>query len=149
MGRAMSTTRPTSDAGRAARTDDYSGGAVGVTVFAGVLMILVGIMQAVQGLVALFNDDFYVLGQEYLFKFDVTVWGWIHLIVGLVVACAGAGLFQGATWARVVTVVVAAVSILVNFLWIPFYPVWSLALIAIAVVVIWAVTAHGHDIVEA
>ena len=74
----------------------YSSGAVGVTVFAGVLMIMVGVFHAIQGLVALFNDEFCVLGQEYIFQFDVTAWGWIHLLLGVVVALAGAALFRGA-----------------------------------------------------
>ena len=143
----MSTTRPTSSASRTTQSDNYSGTAVGVTVFAAVLMILGGIMQALQGLVALANDTFFVLGEEYVFKFDITTWGWVHLLLGLVVAFAGVGLFQGATWARAVAVVVASVSILVNFLWIPYYPIWSLTLMALAVLVIWAVTAHGRDIV--
>ena len=143
----MSTTRPTSDAGRAKQDDSYSGAAVGVTVFAAVFMILGGIMQALQGLVALANDTFFVLGEEYVFKFDITTWGWVHLLLGLVVAFAGVGLFQGATWARAVAVVVASVSILVNFLWIPYYPIWALTVIAFDVFVIWAVTAHGRDIV--
>lgn len=142
----MSTTRPTSSAGRETQSDNYSGAAVGVTVFAATLMILGGTMQALQGLVALANDTFFVLGEEYVFKFDVTTWGWVHLILGLIVAFAGAALLQGATWARVVTVMVASVSILVNFLWMPYYPIWSLTLMAFAVFVIWAVTAHGRDI---
>ena len=103
---------------------------------------------AVQGLVALANDTFYVMGEEYIFEFDVTSWGWIHLIAGAVVAFAGFALFQGATWARAVAVIVASLSIIVNFLWIPYYPIWSLTIIAFGVFVIWAVTAHGRDILE-
>ena len=142
----MSTTRSGSGVRRDTQNDNYSGTAVGVTVFAAILMIMGGIMQAMQGIVALANDTFFVVGEEYVFEFDVTTWGWVHLVLGLVVAFAGIGLFQGATWARVVAILVASVSILVNFMWMPFYPVWSLTLMTFAVFVIWATTAHGRDI---
>ncbi|MGZ5399627.1 MAG: DUF7144 family membrane protein [Nocardioides sp.] len=131
---------------RRTEPDNYSGGAVGVTAFAGVFMILAGVMGVVQGLVALVNDDFYVIGKEYIFEFDLTTWGWIHLIVGLVVAGAGAALFQGAVWARVVAIIIASLSIVVNLLWIPYYPIWSLVAITFSALVIWAATMHGRDI---
>jgi hypothetical protein len=136
----MSTTRPTTG------TDNFSGGAVGVTVFAAILMILGGLFEAVQGLVALFNDTFYAVGQEYVFEFDVTTWGWIHLLLGIVVGLAGFFLLQGAVWARTVAVMLAALSILANFLWMPYYPLWSMTIIAFDVFVIWAATVHGRDI---
>lgn len=136
----MSTTRTDSNKGT------YSPTAVGFAVFAAVMMIIGGTMQALQGLVALVNDTFYVVGEEYLFKFDVSSWGWIHLILGIVVAVAGFALLQGATWARVVAVIVASVSIIANFVWMPYYPLWSLTLIALNVAVIWAVTMHGRDV---
>jgi hypothetical protein len=124
----------------------YSGTAVVVTATAGILMVMAGIFHAVQGLVALVNDTFFVVGEDYVFEFDITSWGWIHLILGVAVAAAGVYLFTGAVWARTVAVLVASVSIVANFLWIPFYPVWSLLIIAFDVFVIWAVTAHGRDI---
>ena len=142
----MSTTGRTSRVGGTTQTESYSSAAVGLTVFAAVFMVLAGAMQALQGLVALANDTFFVLGKEYVFELDITTWGWVHLVLGVVVAIAGVALFQGATWARVVAVMVASVSILVNFLWIPYYPIWSLTLIAFSAFVIWAVTAHGRDI---
>lgn len=142
----MSTTN--SRSGALPSDPGYSPGAVGVTVFAGVLMVLSGGLQAVQGVVALANDTFYVVGEEYLFEFDVTTWGWIHLIMGVIVALAGVGLFQGAVWARTVAVIVASVSILANFMWMPYYPFWSLTVITFDVFVIWAATMHGRDITE-
>jgi hypothetical protein len=144
----MSTTRSTSDVGQTTRSSSHSGAAVGLIVFAAVIMIIGGIMQALQGLVALANDTFYVLGKDYLFKFDVTTWGWIHLVLGTIVAIAGVALFQGATWARVVAVMVASVGIIVNFVWMPYYPIWSLTLLTLDAFVIWAVTAHGRDILD-
>jgi hypothetical protein len=139
----MSTTRQTR-----LEPETYSEGAVAVTAAAGVLMVLIGIMHAIQGLVALANDDFYVIGQEYVFEFDVTTWGWIHLIGGVIVLLAGIALFQGAVWARTLAVVIASVSILLNFMWLPYYPLWSLVVIAFDLFVIWAVTAHGRDIAK-
>jgi len=142
----MSTTRQTSTTGKTSGPSNYSGGAVGVTVFAAVLMILGGLFEAVQGLVALANDTFYAVGQEYVFEFDVTTWGWIHLVLGIVVGLAGFFLLQGAVWARTVAVMLAGLSILANFLWMPYYPLWSMTIIAFDVFVIWAVTVHGRDI---
>jgi hypothetical protein len=127
----------------------YSAGAVGLTVFAAVLMIMVGIFHAAQGLVAIVNDSFYVVGEEYVFQFDVTTWGWIHLLLGILVAVAGFALFSGAVWARTVGVALAVLSAVANFLWMPYYPFWSIAIIALNVFVIWALTAHGRDITRA
>ena len=124
----------------------YSGFAVGLTVFAGVMMVMGGALHAIQGLVALFNDEFLVVGKDYVFKFDITTWGWIHLILGIVVALAGVALFRGSVWARVLAVAVACVSMILNFMWMPYYPLWSLTIIALDVFIIWAVTAHGRDI---
>lgn len=132
------------------RTDqhDYSGGAVAATATAGILMVLIGFMHVFQGLVALVNDDFYVVGAEYIFEFDLTSWGWIHLIAGAIVALAGIALFQGAVWARTVAVILACISVLASFMWMPYYPIWSLTVIAFDIFVIWAVTAHGRDITQ-
>ena len=129
------------------RNSGHSGAAVGVLMFAGVLMIMIGVFHAIQGLVALFNDEFYVVGKEYVFKFDITAWGWIHLLLGIVVAVAGAALFRGAVWARTVAVILACVSMVASFVWLPYYPVWSIAIIALDVFVIWAAILHGRDIV--
>ena len=120
--------------------------AVGLTVFAGVMMIMLGVFQAIQGVVALFNDTFYVVGQEWTFKFDITAWAWIHLIMGVVVVVAGVFVFRGAVWARAVGIAVAAVSALLNFVWLPYYPIWGVLIIAFDMFVIWAVTAHGRDV---
>jgi hypothetical protein len=127
----------------------YSGGAVGMLIFAGTLMVLTGVFQAFEGLVAILDDTFYVVGEEYVLQLDVTTWGWIHLVLGIVVAAAGVALFQGATWARAVAVVMASLAIVANFFWMPYYPLWSLTIIALSVLVIWAATAHGRDIRDA
>jgi hypothetical protein len=128
------------------RANDYSNWAVGWAGFAGVMLIILGILDAIQGLTALFNDTFYVVGEEWIFEFNVTTWGWIHLIGGIILVLAGIGIFSGNVAARTVGVFVAAASALWNFAWLPYYPVWSIILIAIAIAVIWALTAHGRDI---
>ncbi len=127
-------------------TNQPSKAAAGLTVFAAVMMIMAGIFQAIQGVVALANDTFYLVGEEYVFQFDVTTWGWIHLITGIVVATAGFFLFSGAIWARTVGVIVASISALFNFAWLPYYPIWSIAIITLDVFIIWSLTAHGRDI---
>ena len=125
-----------------------SGWAVGFILFAAIMMIMVGIFQAIQGIVAIFENEFYVATRNYTFQFDATTWGWIHLILGLVVAFAGWGLLSGRTWARLVAITLAALSATANFLFIPYYPFWSLLLITLDIFVIWAVCAHGGDLRE-
>jgi hypothetical protein len=123
--------------------------AAGLTVFAALMMIMVGAFQAIQGLVALVNDTFYVAGEKYIFTFDLTTWGWIHLVLGVLVAVAGYFVLQGKVWARTVGVVVALGSALFNFAWLPQYPLWGLAIITLDVFVIWALTVHGRDVTRA
>jgi membrane protein insertase Oxa1/YidC/SpoIIIJ len=120
-----------------------SGWAVGGITFAGVMMILIGSFQAIAGLVAIIDDDFYVVGENYTFDIDTTAWGWIHLLLGVLVVLAGIYLFSGATWAAAVAVVLAVISAIANFFFIPYYPFWSLLLIAMAIWVIWSLTQLG------
>jgi len=129
------------------RAEEPSGTAVGFILFAAIMMIMAGVFQAIQGLIGIFENEFYVTTRNYLFKFDATTWGWIHLLVGLLVAFAGWGLFSGRTWARTVAIILAVLSAISNFLWIPYYyyyyPFWSLLIITLDIFVIWAVAAHG------
>jgi hypothetical protein len=125
---------------------DISGWAIGWTWFAAVMMWLLGAGHAIAGLVAVVNEEFYVVGREYIFQFDVTTWGWIHLLLGIVVLGAGLGVFSGAVWARTVGVIVSVVAALIAFAWLPWYPIWAIIFIAISVTVIWALTAHGREI---
>ena len=127
-------------------SEQRSSGAVSWTMFAGVMMILIGTFHAIAGLAGVLEDEFYAVTPNYVLEFDATTWGWVHLIGGVIVLFAGFSVFKGAVWARTVGVIIAAVSALVSFAWIPFYPVWSIVVIAIDVAVIWALTAHGPDI---
>jgi len=119
--------------------------AVGAIIFAAVLMVIGGVFQMAQGAIALFDEDYFAVGDDYVFSMSQTAWGWIHVVVGILVATAGLALLRGATWARTVAVVVAGVSMLTNFIWLPYSALWSLITIAIGAAVIWAVTTHGRD----
>jgi hypothetical protein len=130
----------------AGRAKETSGWAVGFILFAGIMMIMVGFFQALQGLVAIFENEFYVATRNYLYEFDATTWGWIHLILGVLVAFAGFAVMAGRTWGRVVGITLAVLSAIANFAFIPYYPFWSLIIIALDVFVIWALAAHGRDI---
>ena len=123
--------------------------AVGWTTFAGVMMIVMGIWWGFSGLVALFNNEFFVVTEEWIFQFDITAWGWIHLIVGIVILFAGFNLFRGEVWARTVGVIIAVLSALVAFAWLPYYPLWGILFIAVSIAIIWSLTAHGRDITAA
>ncbi len=127
-------------------SDQPSGWAAGYAAFAGVVLAMVGFFQACIGLVAVLEDEFFVVGPEWTFKFDVTTWGWIHLILGVVILASGFGIFTGNVAARTVGVVVAGISAVVNFLWLPWYPIWATIVIALDVAIIWALCAHGRDI---
>ena len=114
-------------------------------MFAGVMMIMVGSFGLLNGLVALLANEFYVNTPNYLFKFDATRWGWIHLLVGLLVLLAGFAVLAGQTWGRAVGIVLAVFSALANFAFIPYYPFWSLTIIALDVFIIWALTTHSRN----
>ena len=130
---------------RSAHRADPAPWMAGMTTFAGVMLIIAGAFNVIQGLVALFQNEVYVAGREYIFAFDLTAWGWTHLIVGAVVAAAGFAVLSGQVWGRSVGVGIAVLSMLANFLFIPYYPVWSLLIIALDFFVIWALIAYKRD----
>jgi hypothetical protein len=126
--------------------DAYSGW-VGWIAFAGTIMAMLGTFHIIQGLVALFNDDYYLVGRSGLvINVDFTAWGWVQLISGIIVLVAGFAVFAGRTWARVVGVIVAMLSAIVNVGFLAAYPLWSLMMIALDVVVILALTVYGSEI---
>ncbi|MET9026353.1 hypothetical protein ABZW96_12120 [Nocardia sp. NPDC004168] len=110
------------------------------SIGAAVLLLAAGLLSIFQGISAIAKDDLLVSGTNYTYQFSTTTWGWIHLVLGILVVIAAVGLIAGAMWARVTAVFLAALSILANFLWLPYYPWWSTIVIALDVVVIWAVT---------
>jgi hypothetical protein len=120
-----------------------SGWAVGGITFAAVTLILVGVFQVIAGLVAIIDDDFYVVTANYTFDLDTSAWGWAHLLIGLLLLLAGYGLTVGSPWAGVGAIVLAGLSAIANFFFIPYYPFWSLLMIGLAVWVIWSLTRPG------
>ncbi|WP_023587378.1 DUF7144 family membrane protein [Streptomyces thermolilacinus] len=107
-------------------------------MFAGVLLLVQGVLGMVQGVVGIAEDEVYGILGDYVFEFSVTAWGWVHLILGLVLVVIGWGILRGAAWARAVGVALASLSVIANFVWLPYQPVWGLVSIAIGVFVIWA-----------
>jgi hypothetical protein len=118
-----------------------SGWTYGFVVFAGLMLMLVGSFHAFTGLAAIFENEFFVVGPNYLYELDVTAWGWLHLIYGVIVVAAGFGIFNGATWARVVGITLAIFSAIGNFFFIPYQPVWAILIITLDVLVIAALSA--------
>jgi hypothetical protein len=129
-------------------SSNRSAGAVGLTYFAAFMLIMIGAFHVISGISGIMKDTVYVKTPEYFVSLDASAWGWTHLIVGVIVLLAGFGLFSGAVWARTVGVIVALVSAIANFAFIPGAPFWSITIIVVDVLVIWALTAHGRDIVE-
>ncbi|MDO3647979.1 DUF7144 family membrane protein [Nocardia mangyaensis] len=113
--------------------------AAGTSIGAGILLAVVGVLQIFQGISAVAKDDLIVVGPEYLYQFDLTSWGWWHIVIGAVAVIIAIGLLAGQTWGRVAAMVIAALSIIANFLWLPYYPWWSILIIAVDIVVIWAI----------
>ena len=127
--------------------NEPSGWAIGWALFAAVMLITVGCFQVIAGIAAIAEDDVYVQAPNYVLELDVTTWGWIHLILGAILILSGLGIMSGNVLGRTVGVLVAAISMVANFAFIPWYPLWSIAVIAVDVAVIWALTAHGRDVV--
>src|SRR5215211_1955165 len=127
------------------RTSGWTGWAI----FAGIVLFLIGVFQASAGLVALFNDDVFLVSTDRLaVTFDYTAWGWIHLILGSLVATAGIAIFRGQVWGRAVGVVLAGLSAFANLLFIPAFPLWSILIIALDVLVIYALCIHGGELAD-
>lgn len=120
---------------------------VGWIAFAGLILIMLGTFHIIEGIVALVNDQYFLVSRSGLvINVDYTTWGWIHIVAGVVVLVAGVGVFAGQIWARIVGTLVALASAIVNLVFVAAYPVWSILMIALAVVVIMALTVHGSEI---
>jgi hypothetical protein len=120
---------------------------VGMVVFAGVLLLMEGGFQVIEGLVALFRENYYLVNsQGLLISVDYTAWGWTHLLLGAVAVAAGIGVLAGQTWARVTGIVIAVLSALANMAFLAAYPIWATIVIALDVLVIYALAMHGREI---
>jgi hypothetical protein len=121
--------------------------AYGTTAFAGVMLATVGVFQILEGISAIAKDDIYVLSaRDYVYKFDVTTWGWIHLLIGVIAVAVAIGILLAQTWGRIAGIAIAALSALTNFMFLPYTPVWTLIIIAFNGFVIWALCVQiAHD----
>ncbi|MFH8387617.1 hypothetical protein ACH4E7_43190 [Kitasatospora sp. NPDC018058] len=131
-------TSTATEAGRTAQVPEKRPYATGWTTFAAIMLIAGGTMAIFQGIAGITKDSLIVVTRNYVYSMNTTGWGWIHLILGIVVVLAGVALFGGSAWARAVGVVVAGLGMIANFLWLPYYPFWATVLIAIDGFVIWA-----------
>jgi hypothetical protein len=124
-------------------SEPVSGWATGGVIFAASMLVLAGAFSLIAGLVAIFDDEFYVVARGYTFNLDTTAWGWIHLILGALLLLVAWALYARQTWAGITALVLAVLSAIDNFFFIPYYPFWSLLVIALDVWVIWALTRPG------
>ncbi|MEV7125419.1 hypothetical protein [Streptomyces sp. NPDC093260] len=129
-------------AGAGGGRDRTSMWVAGGTVFAGVVLLVDGLLDILKGITAIASDDIYASINDYVYRFNLTGWGWVLLIVGVISVITGLGLLTDALWARVVGVFMASLSLIANFLWLPYQPLWALISIALDAWVIWALTAH-------
>lgn len=114
--------------------------------FASAMLFLAGFFHIVAGFAALLNDKVYLIGDQTLWVLDITQWGWVHIIGGLLAIWAASSLMQGGGYGRTIAVIVALLSAAANLAFIPIYPLWSLIIIAVNVFVIYAVTVHGSEL---
>lgn len=112
----------------------------GWLTFAGVVMLLVGVFDVINGLVGLFKDDYYVVGANQILVFDFTTWGWIWLIIGFLQIAVAGGIINGATWARATGVTLAVLAIIGHMAFLAAFPWWSILTIAFNVLLIYALT---------
>ncbi|MFF7484782.1 DUF7144 family membrane protein [Streptomyces luteogriseus] len=113
--------------------------AAGGLVLGGILMVVYGLFAVLQGIAAIAGDEVYTSFGQYSFAFDLTAWGWIHVIVGVLVVVSGLGLFTGADWARIASAIVVGLALIANFLWLPYQPFWSIIMIVTGLFVLWSV----------
>jgi hypothetical protein len=134
---------------REVMTEDRAGVGAGWVLFAGIMMMVGGFFAFFEGLAALLKGGrFYTTAANYPYAANVTTWGWIVLIAGVVVFLAGLYVMSGALWARIVGITLASLSALAHFFFIPFYPFWALIVITLDIFVIWALAAHGKALAE-
>ena len=122
-------------------------GWVGWIVFAGVFMIVAGVLGAIEGLAGILRDEEYFLTQGgSVLVFDITAWGWIHLLLGIAMAVVGYLLIQGSTVGAVAAIIVVTLHLVSQFVWIGAYPWWSLIVIALDVLILYAIIIHGGEL---
>ncbi|MDO3648369.1 DUF7144 family membrane protein [Nocardia mangyaensis] len=115
--------------------------AAGISIVAAIMLLIAATASILQGIAAIADDEFYVVGIDYIYQFDASTWGWVHLVLGVIALICAFGLMFGTAWGRYAAMGIAALVMIANFLSLPYYPAWSLVIIALSVVVIWAAAA--------
>jgi len=120
---------------------------IGVTAAGALFLLLVGVLQFLQALAALIKgDSFFVVARNFTYSFNMTTWGWIHLVLGVLMVITGFALILGAMWARVLGMVLALFSAMANFMFLPYYPAWAIIIIILDVALIWALANYDRAI---
>ncbi|HLV57983.1 MAG TPA: hypothetical protein VKY81_03775 [Natronosporangium sp.] len=122
----------------AERSRAAAGWAVGGSILAAWLMIVLGLWSALVGIAAIAEDEVFLTTPGYTYAVDLTAWGWIHLVLGVVALAAGLALFSGAAWARAVGIILAVLVAVDYFLFLPLHPLWSVVVIALSVFIVWS-----------
>jgi hypothetical protein len=128
-----------------ARHQAGSGLALGTETFAGIMLATVATFQILEGIAAVAEDSVFVKGPNYTYAFDVTTWGWIHILLGVIGLAVGIGILTGQVWARVLGIFIAFLGALGTFAFMPYYPVWALVVLGMYVLVIWALCRQVSD----
>jgi hypothetical protein len=109
-----------------------------MTIFAGVLILITGLLHLLAAIAAIAGRDIFVVTEDQVFLVDVSTWGWVHLVIAVLIIIAGIGIVTGKSWGYLAGIVMASISILDNFLFAPIYPFWALVMITLDVLIIWA-----------
>jgi vacuolar-type H+-ATPase subunit I/STV1 len=134
------------DQGGAQAHRDQAGAAAGFIMFASIVMIITGLFDMITGIAGIARNAYYVVSPDYIYRFDVTAWGWTHVSFGLLLVGAGYCLLAGRAWARGLAVVLAAFNAVENFMFMPYSTAWSLLAIVLDVVVIWAIAQESREL---
>jgi len=121
------------------------GWVTGLVLFGGVVMLVDGVFGILRGIMGIANDSVFVNAPNYVFHFDLTAWGWIHLVLGAGLVVVGYGVLKGEAWGRIAGIAIASLSALGNLLSMPYYPLWSLIAVALDIAVVWALCVYRSD----
>lgn len=142
----MSHSEPSARSSAGRPDDTRNEWAAGGTVFAGLMLMIAGVLAVLEGIVGIAKDSVYVVTRgDYVYKFNVASWGWIHLVIGIIAVLVGYGVLRGMAWARVAGIAIAGLSMIANFMFLPYQPVWSIIMVAIDLFVIWSLATYRHD----
>jgi len=117
----------------------------GLALFGGVVMLVDGIFAILNGIMGIAKDQVYLATPSYVFRFNLTAWGWIHLVLGVLLVVIGVAILRGMVWGRMAGIFLASLSVIVNLVWLPHYPLWSLIAVGLGVAVIWALAVYNPD----